>query len=411
MVGNPGTGKSTLLNCLMGEVRFTSGVSIGGGLTYELQKEVVDGKGVYMDTPGLADVKLREKAAEAISEALRQDGEYRIFFVITLESGRARPADKVTMKLVMQACKEVPNFCYSIIVNKLSAPLKKKLLDPESPDSIKLRGCLNEDLPVQSNKMYYWQRVDEIDDVDLKPEKGDALPTELPDDLRTFITSAPAVRIDQSCVEDLQADEFAAMEEYFNTQMDALNADLEKAKQVNAEMQTRIQLNEQKMQDMAEHHATLLKLQKAEADNMFLQQQQEMEKIKANNRDSEAKVEKMINDSRLAAEKAEKDRLAKEAQDAADKKDQALKDLFCTLKTSMKALLLHAPSCNTSNFDGWIKDFAKNVRADIEYHHPKASLDGFEKYVNLAVRNDAYTKYQLNDVRVHKLAKHVLGMK
>lgn len=36
-VGNPGTGKSTLLNSLVGSAVFKSGVSFGGGLTSYLQ--------------------------------------------------------------------------------------------------------------------------------------------------------------------------------------------------------------------------------------------------------------------------------------------------------------------------------------------------------------------------------------
>ncbi len=36
-VGNPGTGKSTLLNSLIGSVQFKSGISYGGGLTSCLQ--------------------------------------------------------------------------------------------------------------------------------------------------------------------------------------------------------------------------------------------------------------------------------------------------------------------------------------------------------------------------------------
>ena len=77
-LGNPGKGKSTLLNGLMGKVGFKSGVSLFTGLTSELNKVEVDGL-VYLDTPGLADAdqNMREKAAKAVTEALQQSGTYK----------------------------------------------------------------------------------------------------------------------------------------------------------------------------------------------------------------------------------------------------------------------------------------------------------------------------------------------
>ena len=66
-IGNPGVGKSTLVNCLAQKVLFKSGVSIGSGMTYQMERQEHDGI-VYMDTPGLADMKMRKAAAEAITK-------------------------------------------------------------------------------------------------------------------------------------------------------------------------------------------------------------------------------------------------------------------------------------------------------------------------------------------------------
>jgi hypothetical protein len=60
-----------------------------------------------MDTPGLADVSMREQAAREIESALKKDGNYSIFFMITLEAGRVKPEDVTTINTVMDAVKVV----------------------------------------------------------------------------------------------------------------------------------------------------------------------------------------------------------------------------------------------------------------------------------------------------------------
>ena len=50
-VGNPGSGKSTILNSLAGEVLFKAGVNIGQGLTFQLD-EAENKNGHFLDTPG-----------------------------------------------------------------------------------------------------------------------------------------------------------------------------------------------------------------------------------------------------------------------------------------------------------------------------------------------------------------------
>jgi len=128
-VGNPGVGKSTLLNCLMKEntaekdTLFTSGISIASGLTSQLGERYVGGK-IYLDTPGLQDVKMRKLAAEAITMALKKNGLYQLVFVITLESGRIRPADVACIQLVLECAKHIKY--YGVIVNKLTKPLFRR---------------------------------------------------------------------------------------------------------------------------------------------------------------------------------------------------------------------------------------------------------------------------------------------
>lgn len=128
-IGNPGTGKSTLLNALIGQLEFKSGVSFGSGLTYSFAKVTHNGV-VFCDTPGLEDVEIRQRAAEEITKALKQAGSYRVFFVLTCESGRVRPPDVALIDTVRDALEGAvdSSFQHSVIVNKVSKKLMQKVL-------------------------------------------------------------------------------------------------------------------------------------------------------------------------------------------------------------------------------------------------------------------------------------------
>ena len=129
-IGNPGAGKSTLLNGLAGTDLFKSGQSYGQGLTFQLDQKVHNGI-KYMDTPGLADKKLRENAGKAISAALKAGGKYRIVFFVRLESGRPVNEDITTMKLVLDAAPEIGQN-YGVIVPKITSGTAKGLLNNEN---------------------------------------------------------------------------------------------------------------------------------------------------------------------------------------------------------------------------------------------------------------------------------------
>ncbi|KAK1942655.1 Cytosolic arginine sensor for mTORC1 subunit 1 [Phytophthora citrophthora] len=57
--------------------RFDSGLSFGGGKTNAFQKHIYNNV-QYLDTPGLADRSIQDKAADEITQALKQSGKYTL---------------------------------------------------------------------------------------------------------------------------------------------------------------------------------------------------------------------------------------------------------------------------------------------------------------------------------------------
>ena len=122
-IANSGAGKSTLANCLAEKVLFKSGTSSSSSKTSQLGK-AKHGDIMYLDTPGLTDIKIRQIAAKVIAEALRQTGKYQIFFVVTLSEGRLRPVDLATIWLVLFNTADIR--FVNIIINKLSKEEHKR---------------------------------------------------------------------------------------------------------------------------------------------------------------------------------------------------------------------------------------------------------------------------------------------
>jgi len=170
--GNPGVGKSTLLSCISG-IQFKSGLSFGSGMTERLQFQSNPNSSLdvrFADTPGLSDIKVRELAAKQITNALR-DGANNgrrllLVFVLTLEAGRVKPDDIVTLEKVMESI-EAPGYdltrnSFGIIVNKCSF-LKKPTKAREGINTIRTQFAT--DLSkYKTNYIEFLKVYDELED-------------------------------------------------------------------------------------------------------------------------------------------------------------------------------------------------------------------------------------------------------
>lgn len=200
VVGNPGTGKSTLLNCLLGRALFRSGVSYGRGMTFEFEWHAVPPH-TYMDTPGLADDQLREQAAAAITEALQCGGYYKIIFVVMLANGRVRAEDTATMKLVLRAA---PITHFGIVLNQLPPREFAQLSRRDSQASAAVMESLAEGLGRQAAR---WSLCPVRRDEDL--ESADNVVKALPAHLVRFIEDLPGTEIRRRSVSRVHAREHA----------------------------------------------------------------------------------------------------------------------------------------------------------------------------------------------------------
>ena len=201
-------------------------------MTFQLDCKTHDGV-TYLDTPGLADVKLRQEAARAITTALRKSGTYQIFFVITLQAGRIRPEDMATIKLVLESCSDIK--CYSIIINKLSKGAYDCLIK-DNGEKLKILGLqINEqirrvDYPPTVLLLKNREELNDTDDVLVKW-----------DDLEKFARQAPCTIVNSNSVQEILPDSalFDKVIAMMTKQMEDLRLDKERVFQLKKHMEDR----------------------------------------------------------------------------------------------------------------------------------------------------------------------------
>lgn len=198
-LGNPGSGKSTILNTILEDVKSSSGVSTAKGLTEQVLCFETENM-LYFDTPGLNDFKKRKLVGEDIQELLERKKSLRLIFVIKTTSGRVNPEDTLTIKIILDCIKGVDlTNRFGILVNQVTESMMEALSDPKE-DSI-LRECLT-----QYYKTKYIEYVPfdkdayDANDVLLKPYSAAQI--------RKFIALLPETKPAGTVIERIKMDDY-----------------------------------------------------------------------------------------------------------------------------------------------------------------------------------------------------------
>jgi len=271
-IGNPGVGKSTTLNALAGENLFKSGVSFGCGLTYKLDEKSNE-RGRFFDTPGLADDTYRKAAGEAIRDALRTGGPFKVLFFVMTESGRVVRQDVTTLKLVLESCPELENK-YGIVINKIPPPVAKGLEDVKNAEVFyaKLFSGIDEDRRCPPSNMTYILHSTDLDSIDDTFIPLESIKTMNGDPFADFVYhQVPTVQLTEGLAKDIDTERYdkenSRLEEVlralekrmvedkkeFQREMDRLHKMLEKAEKEKLE---------QRQEDRQRHAEQMAFLQK-----------------------------------------------------------------------------------------------------------------------------------------------------
>jgi GTP-binding protein EngB required for normal cell division len=221
-IGNPGVGKSSLLNAILQKPIFSSGANAGTGLTKQEEAYYYENK-LYVDTPGLDDIdmELKYQVASEIEKALKHSNNYKVIFVITLEGGRIKSADLVTINTVCKAINT--EFEYGLIINKATEASIKTVNEAGGIAKL-LEGKLNK----QPSAILTLSFAENIHD---KEDRYFSEGSPNREKLVRFINQLAAKRIDQANIDKLNVRDYnenvQAMEKAYKDKLESMRKQVE----------------------------------------------------------------------------------------------------------------------------------------------------------------------------------------
>jgi len=326
--GNPGVGKSSIATSISG-IQFKSGVSFGSGLTVELTwNEAPALPNVrFADTPGLADIFLKEQAAEAITAALAQGAakghNTKIIFVVTTEEGRLRTEDMYTIKVVMNSIKLANGATpgansYAIIINKCTFLDNPSFLQA---GRARLESMLSDSKtnPIPSAYVRYLPAMPEIAGKDNARISFDGL-------LDWVLGMAPSIQVVQAESIDTNSQEevIAAMKEEHAAALDQLERlSVEQARELAAASQARREM-EARMKEQLAYMERRARYAEEQRRKEAEEARKEMARLEAQRRAEMKRLERERKEQQRALERAaEQERRERQLADEARRKEIA----------------------------------------------------------------------------------------
>lgn len=196
VTGSDGVGKSSVLNALIGSVKFKTGVSPTGAVTRNVTCVEHDNI-CFIDTPSLPFPKNRSLELNIqMTKAMSEAPSLRIVHVAALESGRLRTSDIIALRAIVSALRGSgvdDREVYSLVLNKASkAERNLALRDNAKELEVGLLGKFRDVGSIDKNNVAFLL---------LDYEKNDDEVIKDAQSVKDMVASAPVISTDGKVIE------------------------------------------------------------------------------------------------------------------------------------------------------------------------------------------------------------------